>query len=176
LPPNSADSALILRVPEGTYTIEISGAAGAMGIVQETIYELSHGGTRLAHASSRGYVGRGRNMMTVGFAVCGSETDALLGRADGPSLRAFGVTGALEKPTLELSPLRDGVLTNAAWGTSPSRADIAAASAAVGALPFDSGSADSAALVSLRSGAYAMSVYGVDESTGVALAEIYEVP
>ena len=176
LPPGSADSALILNVPEGRYTVEVSGVNGASGIVQEEIYELSHGGTRVTNISSRGYVGKGANMMVVGLVVAGSGNDALLGRADGPSLRQFGVTGALAQPTLEIGPFRFGALTNTAWASSPAKADISAASSLVGAFPLAVGSADSAAVVSLPPGAYTMKIYGVGGSTGVALAEVYELP
>jgi hypothetical protein len=114
--------------------------------------------------------------MVVGLVVAGSGTDALLGRADGPSLMQFGVTGALAQPTLEISPFRFGALTNTAWASSPAKADISAASSMVGAFPLAVDSADSAAVVSLPPGVYTMKVYGVGGSTGVALAEVYELP
>jgi hypothetical protein len=154
----------------------VEGVNGATGIVQEEIYELSHSGTRLVNISSRSYVGKGGKMMVVGFAVGGTGTEALLGRADGPGLAQFGVTDILSRPTLELSPLRAGTLINTAWGTSPSRADISAAASSAGAFPLAADSADSAAVVSLPPGAYTMRVYGAGGTTGVALAEVYELP
>lgn len=48
--------------------------------------------------------------------------------------------------------------------------------ATVGAFPLSAGSADSAQIVSLSPGAYTVQVSGVGGTTGVALAEIYEVP
>jgi uncharacterized membrane protein len=176
LPPNSADSALVLSVPDGNYTIEVEGVNGTTGIVQEEIYELSHSGTRLVNISSRSYVGKGGKMMIVGFVVGGTGTEALLGRADGPGLTQFGVTDILSRPTLELSPFRAGALINTAWGSNPAVADISAAASLVGAFPLAADSADSAAVVSLRPGAYTMKVYGAGGTTGVALAEVYELP
>jgi hypothetical protein len=115
-------------------------------------------------------------MMIVGFVVGGTGTEALLGRADGPGLTQFGVTDILSRPTLELSPFRAGALINTAWGSNPAVADISAAASLVGAFPLAADSADSAAVVSLRPGAYTMKVYGAGGTTGVALAEVYELP
>jgi uncharacterized membrane protein len=174
--PGSADSALVVSLPEGRYTVEVGGAGGATGVAQEGIYELSFSGTRLANVSSRSYVGRGANAMVVGFSVGGTGTEPLLGRAVGPSLRQFGVTAALARPTLDISPFHHGALVNAGWATSPAKADISAASQSVGAFPFLEDSVDSAAVVSLPPGRYTMRVYGADGTTGVALAEVYELP
>ena len=175
-PPDGADSALVLSVPEGRYTVEVSGAGGATGMAQEEIRELASSGTRLANVSSRSYVGKGGNAMVVGFAVGGTGTLPLLGRAVGPSLRQFGVTAALARPTLDISPFHHGALINTGWADSPAKADISAASQSVGAFPFAEDSADSAAVVSLPPGRYTMRVYGAGGTTGVALAEVYELP
>lgn len=176
LPPGGADSALVLSVPEGRYTVEVSGAPGATGLVLETLRELSHQGTRLANISSRSYVGKGDAMMVVGFVVAGTGAEALLGRADGPGLGLFGVAGALPRPTLALGPLGPGEVVNAGWGNSPDRDALAAAGSRAGAFPLAEGSADSAALVSLPPGAYTLRVYGAGDTAGVALAELYELP
>jgi hypothetical protein len=141
----------------------------------EEIHEVSFDGTRLVNYSSRGYVGKGGNMMVVGIVVGGTAPEAILARADGPSLLQFGVVGALSRPTMDLSPLHSGNLINTAWGSSPARGDIVAAASSVGAFPFAEGSADCAAVLSLPNGAYTMKVYGVGGATGVALAEIYEL-
>jgi uncharacterized membrane protein len=175
-PPNSADSALLLNVAAGTYTVEVSGANGAAGIVQEEIYELSSTETRLTNFSSRGYVGKGRNVMRIHFAIAGTDSESLLARADGPALARFGVVGYLAQPTLEISPLSTGELTNAEWDSSPQKAEISSAASLVGAFPLARGSADSALVFSIPSGAYDMKIYGSDGTTGIALAEIYELP
>jgi hypothetical protein len=46
----------------------------------------------------------------------------------------------------------------------------------VGAFPFAPGSADSAVVISLPAGAYTAQVSGVNNTTGLALAELYEAP
>ena len=59
-------------------------------------------------------------------------------------------------------------------GSNPSQ--VASIASAVGAFALTSGSADSAQVINLPPGPYTMQVSGVNNTTGVALAEIYEVP
>jgi hypothetical protein len=176
LPRNSANEALNLTLLEGMYTVELRGTGGAAGMVREDIREISADGTRLRNVSARGFVGRGAKMMIVGFVVGGTGAEPVLGRAVGPGLRRFGVTAALDNPTLEMGPFDHGPLISTAWGDSPEKAGIVAASASAGAFPLSTHSADSAAIASLSPGSYTMKVYGADATTGIALAEVYEVP
>jgi septal ring-binding cell division protein DamX len=67
------------------------------------------------------------------------------------------------------------VASNTGWGTNANPAQISSAAASVGAFALASGSADCAVLSSLSPGAYTVQVSGVGNSTGVALAEVYEV-
>jgi hypothetical protein len=68
------------------------------------------------------------------------------------------------------------VASNTAWGTGSNASSIPALSASLGAFSLAPGSADSAEIVSLAPGGYTIQVSGVGSTTGVALAEIYEVP
>jgi len=68
------------------------------------------------------------------------------------------------------------IASNVAWGTAANPALIASDAASVGAFAYATGSADSAQVVELPAGSYTMQVAGVNNTTGVALAEIYEVP
>ena len=61
--------------------------------------------------------------------------------------------------------------TATAWGGSPS---LASAFSQVGAFPLAASSADSALLETLPPGAYTSIVSGVNATSGVALAEIYD--
>jgi hypothetical protein len=90
-------------------------------------------------------------------------------------LTQFGIAGALAQPTLNL--VGNGVnISNTGWGTSSNSSQIATAATLVSAFSLSSNSADSAVLTSLNPGVYTAELYGVGGSTGVALAEIYEVP
>jgi hypothetical protein len=68
------------------------------------------------------------------------------------------------------------IASNTGWGTGTNPAQITSAGASVGAFALASGSADSALIVNVSAGAYTMQLSGVNNSTGVALAEVYEVP
>jgi hypothetical protein len=122
-------------------------------------------------------VGSGANIIIPGFVISGNSTEKLLVRADGPSLAKFGVTGLLAQPSLSLFDSAGTVVaSNTGWGTNSNPALVSDTAKSVGAFALTPGSADSAMIVDLSAGAYTMQLSGVDNTDGVALAEIYEVP
>ncbi len=173
----SADCALVANLTAGAYTVQISGVNNTTGVALAEVYEVSSTGTaRLANISTRAMVGTGGNILIPGFYIAGTGTEELLVRADGPSLTQYGVSGVLAQPTLSVF---DGsgnlVASNTGWGTGSDAAQIPSLSASVGAFTFATGSADCALVVHLQPGSYTIQVSGLSSSTGVALAEIYEV-
>jgi septal ring-binding cell division protein DamX len=173
----SADCALIASLPAGAYTVQVSGVNNTSGVALAEVYEVSSSGTRLINISTRAQVGTGANILIPGFVISGSGTEQLLVRADGPALTQFGVGGALAEPSLSVFNSSGTVIaSNTVWGTSSNPALIASTAASVGAFAFTSGSADSAQIVNFPAGAYTIQVSGVNNTTGVALAEVYEVP
>ena len=175
----SADCALIVSLPPGAYTVQVSGLGKTTGVALAEVYEVSSSGTaRLINISTRAQVGTGANILIPGFVIKGNGTEQLLVRGDGPALTQFGVSGVLAQPSLIVFSGQTVIASNTGWGTStnPTPAQIASVAAQVGAFPFVSGSADSAQIVNLTAGAYTMQVSGVGSTTGVALAEVYEVP
>lgn len=177
LPSGSADCAVIASLPPGAYTVQVSGVGNTTGVALAEVYEVGTTGSRLANISTRAQVGTGGNILIPGFVIGGSGTEQLLMRADGPSLTAFGVSGVLAQPSLTISnSSRTAIASNTGWGTNSNSAQIASTAASVGAFSLAPGSADSATIVNLAPGAYTMQVSGVNGTTGVALAEIYEVP
>ena len=110
-------------------------------------------------------------------ALCGafcSAFAAIFIRGLGPRLTPLGVAGALTNPVLSLHDASDARLAaNDDW--DPALAPLAARTGAAG-LPLDPGSRDACLLVTLNPGSYTAIVSGVDNSTGEALVEIYEVP
>jgi hypothetical protein len=173
----SADCALIASLPAGAYTVQVSGVNGTSGVALAEIYEVASTGTRLVNLSTRAQEGTGANIIIPGFAVSGSGTEALLVRAVGPGLGQFGVSGILVKPTLGVFNSSEAlVASNIGWENDSDPARLESIAASVGAFALPSGSADSAMMVNLEAGAYTMQVSGVNNSTGIALAEIYEIP
>jgi septal ring-binding cell division protein DamX len=177
LAPGSADCAMLISLPAGAYTVQVSGVDNLTGVALAEVYEVSASGTRLVNLSTRAQAGTGANVIIPGFVISGSGSVSLLVSGDGPALAAFGVSGGLALPSLSVYGSSDNVIAaNTGWGTGSNPAEVASAAASVGAFALLAGSADSAQLVTLPAGAYTMQVSGVNNSTGVALAEVYEVP
>jgi streptogramin lyase len=172
----SADCALIVTLPAGSYTAQIAGLNGSTGVALAEIYEVSTTGTRLVNISTRAQVGTGGNILIPGFVISGPGTDQLLVRADGPSLTQFSVSGVLAQTMVAVfNAAGTSVASNTGWSTNPDASVIATVASTVGAFSFQANSGDSAEIVSLPSGSYTIQVSGVNNTTGVALAEIYEV-
>ena len=176
LAPGSLDCALIITLPAGAYTAQVSGVGGTTGVALAEVYEMSSTGTRLTNISVRAQVGTGDDVVIPGFYISGSGTESLLIRADGPALSQYGVAGVLPDPVLRVIANSDTIDADTGWSTNLNKDDIAVAAAVVGAFPLPPGSADSATLISLSPGPYTVEVSGVNNETGVALAEIYELP
>ena len=92
-------------------------------------------------------------------------------RALGPSLSSFGITDTLADPVLELHDSNGAILrTNESWLTDPGSTELLAAGLAPG------NTDEAAILTSLAPGTYTAVVRGKDSNTGVALAEVYNLP
>lgn len=155
----------------GSFTAQAK--ATGPGVILVEAYD-TEGGTssRLINISARNHVGTGPDILIAGFAVNGTGSKQLLIRAVGPTLSAFGVSGTLADPTLKVVDSRGGTLVaNDNWDVS-----LAPLFAQVGAFPLTVGGKDSALLVTLNAGStYTVQVSGVNNGTGEALVEIYEV-
>jgi hypothetical protein len=126
----------------------------------------------LVNMANRARIGIGDDVSVTGFVVGGTQPKTVLVRVAGPSLAAFDVTGALANPQLSVVSGGQVIATNDDWGNRP---EIQQAWAKNGAFPFAASSADAAVIVVLNPGAYSVVASGVNNSTGVALTEIYEV-
>jgi hypothetical protein len=177
--PSSHDAALIESL-DGACTAQIAGQSGDTGVALAEVYDATPAGTyttttpRLINISARVKVGTGGNILIAGFVVGGTTSETVLIRASGPALVPFGVTGTLPDPQLQLFSGSTLVASDTGWGGN---AQIAGTAASVGAFSWGtSATPDSAILVTLPPGAYTAQVSGASGDTGVALAEIYEVP
>jgi hypothetical protein len=177
LPAGSDDSAMLASLTPGQYTVELSGVGATTGIGLVEVYETNTADpARLINISTRGEVGTGGNILIAGFVVQGTQPATVLVRAVGPALANFNVTGFLANPVLTVFNSSDvAIATNTAWGTGPNPAQITSVGASVGAFALASGSADSALVLTLPPGAYSMQVSGANGTTGIALAEVYQV-
>ena len=124
----------------------------------------------LGNISTRDQVLTGDNVMIGGFIVTGSGTKKAIVRAIGPSLTDQGVAGALADPILELHEPNGTVVTNDNWMDAANKQQIID----TGIPPTDA--AESAILMdSLDPGAYTAIVRGVNNTSGVALVEVYDL-
>jgi hypothetical protein len=190
----SADSALVATVPAGIYTAGVSGVNNGTGLALAEVYDadaaMGNGANtaRLVNFSARGNVGTGTDILIAGFVISGTGAETLLVRGMGPSLAPLGISGALAAPVITLHDANGLVIaSNAGWANPPSAGNspvgtglqpaTAAIFSSVGAFqPISANSADSALVITLPAGAYTVSVTGAGDGTGVALAELYEIP
>jgi hypothetical protein len=132
---------------------------------------------RLGNISTRANVGTGANVAIAGFVISGTESKPVLIRAIGPTLAsAFGISGALTAPKLELYNSANAVIaTNTGWSTASNTAAIAAASTQAGAFTLASTSADSVIFTTLAPGSYTGVVSSANGGQGIALIEVYDL-
>ena len=125
--------------------------------------------TKLSNSSTRGLVETGDGVMIGGFIIKGPDNDKVVIRAIGPSLAnpPINITNALQNPTLSLFDVNGTKIAfNDDW-RSDQQADIIA----TGLQP--SNDLESAIVITLTPGNYTAIVSGVNDTTGVALVEVY---
>jgi hypothetical protein len=104
-----------------------------------------------------------------GFIVTGTGPKNVIVRAIGPSLTRFGITDALADPVLQLFSGSTLVRQNDNWQTAANASEITASGLA------PSNPNESAILIRLEPGPYTTVVSGVNDGTGIALVEVYEI-
>jgi len=130
---------------------------------------------RLGNLSARAVAGTGTSVLIAGFNIAGAGRKQLLIRGIGPGLAAFGLPTALVDPTLQVVQGGTKFAENDNWSAIPSEAAaFATAASRLGGFPLASGSRDAVTLASLGPGGYSALVTGAGNSTGLALAELYD--
>ena len=126
---------------------------------------------QLGNISTRLSVGTGDNVLIGGFIVTGTQPKKVMLRAIGPSLGSANppVAGALADPKLTLNSGGTVLATNDNWMDAPNKQEIIDSTIA----PTED--AESAILMTLDPGAYTAIVDGVNNTTGVALVEAYDL-
>lgn len=175
---STADSAMERSLTAGTYSVVAGSGGPGSGVVLIELYDADQTfgriTSRLVNLSARSQVSTDSDVLIAGFFVSGETPCRLLIRGVGPGLAAFGVGGVLAAPHLQIYNGQKLVGENIDWRGQA--ADIAAASASVGAFALGAANADTAILVSLPAGAYTAVLSGVNNTTGVGLLEIYQAP
>jgi len=134
--------------------------------------------TSLGNISTRSFVQTGEHVMIGGFIVQGSGPKRVIIRAIGPELTQHGIADALANPRLELHNGTGALIaTNDNWQTtilggiitSNQVSDIQNSGRAPTA------ASESAIIADLQPGNYTAIVSGVNNTTGVALVEVYDL-
>jgi hypothetical protein len=172
---DSGDSALVIDLSRGMYTMQIANESDQPGAVLAEFYELDQQG-RLANVSIRSPVqGDTGVMISGGFVVGGAGSKRLLIRAVGPSLRTLGVVNAVADPLLKIFSNRILVAANDSWSSGGNGPIVEAARNRVGGFALASGSQDAALARSFSPGVYTFEVSSAFGGEGMALVEIYDV-
>jgi hypothetical protein len=183
--PGSKDAGLIDYPRTRDSSIKISSATPGIGLVLAEIYDATPTDTfttatpRLLNVSVLKPLGTG---LTVGFTLAGTAPKTILIRAIGPTLGDFGVPGTVADPQLALfnSASTTPLASNDNWSvpvaSAPNATALTAAFSAVGAFTLPATSKDAALLTTLPPGGYSVQVSGVNNTTGAALVEVYEIP
>jgi Carboxypeptidase regulatory-like domain/Putative Ig domain len=173
-PTDDRESAIVatLESNNATYTAIVRSKDNTPGIAVVELYDLGTASldtsstAKLAEISTRGTVLTNDQVMIGGFIISGQATKVIM-RAIGPSLTALGVSGALEDPILEL---RDGsgslINMNDDWQSTQEQQIKD-----TGVPPSDP--RESAVVATLSPGSYTGIVRGKNNTTGVALVEVY---
>jgi plastocyanin len=171
-PQNELESAIISTLDPGNYTAVVSGKDGGTGVGLVEGYDLDQtADSQFGNISTRGFVETGTNVMIGGFILGGASGNAnVLVRALGPSLTAFGVTGALADPILELHDGNGALIRADDNWKETQQSEIEA----TGLQPTND--LESAIFQTLAPGAYTAIVAGKGDLTGVGLVEVYRLP
>jgi hypothetical protein len=133
----------------------------------------------LGNISTRSFVQTDENVMIGGFIIQGTEPKSVIMRAIGPELTQYGIPNALADPRLELHNGNGTLIaSNDNWQTTiiggiitrdqvSEIQDSGLAPAAV---------SESAIIANLPPGNYTATVRGRNNTTGVALVEVYDTP
>ena len=118
-PPSCAlESAILITLNPGAYTIHLSGVNGGTGVGLIEVFEADSGATsELVNLSTRSPVQIGDNVVIGGFVIDGNTPKTVLVRGRGPSMSGapFFVPGALANPTLRLFSGQAVIAQNDNW-------------------------------------------------------------
>jgi hypothetical protein len=171
-PTDDRESAIARTLAPGLYTAIVRGNGASTGIALVEAYDGDRSAfSKLANISTRGFVETGDNVMIGGF-IIGDQAAGIrvVARAIGPSLKAQ-LPQALNDPTLQLFDQHGNTIrTNDNWKDSPDRAEIES----VGLAPQQD--AESALVATLTPAPYTAIVRGKNDTSGIALVELYNVP
>src|SRR2546423_400511 len=170
-PSNDLESALVRTLPANgnSYTAIVRGVNNTTGIGVVEVFDIDHAAdSRLANISTRGFVQTGDNVLIAGTIVLGQTSQKVVARALGPSLN---IPGQMANPTLELVDSNGTTVAfNDNW-RSNQEVDIIA----TGVPPANDLESAIVATLSGNGSTYTAIVRGANNSTGIAVVEVFAI-
>ena len=171
-PTNDLEAAIVGTLPANNsgYTAIVRGKDNTTGVGVVEAYDLdTAANSKLGNISTRGLVETGDDILIGGF-IAGNGLTRVIIRAIGPTLANFGITNPLLDPTLELHDSSGTTIAmNDDWQTAQESEIIA-----TGLPPGDP--RESAIVSTLPPGSYTAVVRGKNNTTGIAVVEVYNIP
>jgi hypothetical protein len=174
------ESVIIATLPPGNYTAQLQGYNNATGVALVEVNGLPpNSSTNLSNLSTRALVLTGDDVMIGGFIIAGQSQRVVI-RALGRTLSRFGVQGVLDNPQLFLFNEGGEVIArNDNWQTTVIDGTIITGNQltlipSIGFAPLSV--LESVIVATLPPGNYTAQLRGVNNTTGVALVEIYSRP
>lgn len=172
-PSRDLEAAIVRTLTPGAYTAVLRGAGNTSGIGVVEAYDLDQGAnSKLANIATRGFVETGNNVMIGGLIVGGpgAFNSKVIVRAIGPSLANSGISNTLSDPTLDLVNSSGTILrSDDDWKLGGQETELTS----LNLQPGDD--RESALIETLAPGNYTAIVRGKNNSTGVALVEVYNL-
>jgi hypothetical protein len=169
-PSDNLESAIVASLPANNtgYTAIVRGANNGTGTGVVEAYDLDESvDSKLANISTRGFVQTGDDILIAGTILLGQNPQKVIVRGIGPSL---SVAGRLENPTLEVHN-QDGSVVDANdnWVDSPNKQAIID----TGIPPSNNLESAIVATLPANAAGYTAILRGVNNTTGIAVVEIY---
>ena len=178
-PTNDLESAIVMTLNPGAYTAILAGKNGATGVGLVEVFDLTaDANSKQANISTRAFVSTDNNVLIGGFIIGGSGSGGapVVVRAIGPSLGSAGVQGALQDPTLALHDANGALTaTNDNWKTNDQSQQSQEIAVRATALP-PANDLESAIVAVLPPGPHTAIVRGKNNTSGVALVEVFRLP
>jgi hypothetical protein len=166
-PTDPLESAVVRSLTPGAYTAIVRGKGDTTGIGVVEAYDLDRtADSKLANISTRGPVQTGDNVLIGGFIVLGNDSQKVIVRAIAPSL---AIEGKLADPTLELRDGNGGLIAaNDNW-RSTQETEVVATTIP----PTNDSESAIVATLPANGASYTAIVRGVNDTTGIAVVEVY---
>lgn len=158
----------------GSYTLDAVAISGATSTWSASV-NVGSPSSRLGNISVRGAITGPGEQLTLGFVFGGQTAVPTLIRAIGPALAGFGVSAVVRDPRLVVFD-RAGrsIAANDNWGDQTGAQLVANLAAQVGAAELPIASKDAAIALDVAAGALTATCVAADESTGIALLELFQ--